>query len=294
MAHTTLKIDGFYDEKQVKTLTASVQELVPNNEVTADITAPAFTYQVVHDDGAENPRDWGSLDVMFCKHSRYALGDKYADDPYIEQNIYFLDDSDDEESGNKYRLVSDEYGILPVSMNVVYDLLQSHAYDLERQLEADPDNETLQSDAERAMDAYDYVRGMYDWPDETGVVERQDIALLFPIYLYDHSGITVSHSPFGCPWDSGQIGWHYMTKDVLEQEFGGDKQRAEDYMDAQLKVYNDYLRGDVWLFVIEDEEGNVVDSCSGFYGDEAVKDILQHVDPEHHEGLKQAWEKRYG
>ena len=27
-----------------------------------------------------------------------------------------------------------------------------------------------------------------------------------PVYLYDHSGVTISTSPFSCPWDSGFFG----------------------------------------------------------------------------------------
>lgn len=295
MAHTTLTIKGLYDKDRVETLVEAVLRTVPDHEVSVDITAPARFYRVEHDDHAENPREWDNDDVMFCQHRHYVLGDKDAADPYIEQRIYFLDDGSgaDEESGNKYRLVSDEYGILPVSMDRVYDLLQLHAFGLKRQLEADPDNASLRADAERAMSAFDYVSCMYDWPDETEDVLRPDIAICLPIYMYDHSGLTVSHNPFGCRWDSGQLGWHYMTKDVLEQVFDGDIQHAEAYMDAQIKIYDDYLEGDVWMFVIEDEEGEDVFSCRGFYGDNAIKSMLACITPEHHEGLKQAWENRY-
>lgn len=251
------------------------------------------TYKVVHDEDAENPRDWDNHDVMFCLHRRYTLGDKHADNPHVERHIYLLDDTEDGNDGNKYRLVSDDYGILPLSMDVVYDMLQAHAYDLKRQLEADPDNESLQADAARAKDAYEYIHDLYAWSEDADVVLRPDIAICLPIYMYDHSGVTISHAPFSCPWDSGQIGWHYMTKDVLEQEFGGDRQRAEAYMDAQLKIYDDYLTDNVWAFVILDGEGDMEDSCAGFYGDNAIDNMLEHVDPGHHEGLKRAWENRY-
>ena len=33
---------------------------------------------------------------------------------------------------------------------------------------------------------------------------KEYIAL--PVYLYDHGGITISTSPFSCPWDSGFFG----------------------------------------------------------------------------------------
>ena len=30
---------------------------------------------------------------------------------------------------------------------------------------------------------------------------------MLPVYLYDHSGITLKTSPFSCPWDSGMVGF---------------------------------------------------------------------------------------
>jgi hypothetical protein len=34
--------------------------------------------------------------------------------------------------------------------------------------------------------------------------------IVVPLYLYDHSGITMSTSPFSCPWDSGQVGYIWV------------------------------------------------------------------------------------
>ena len=41
-----------------------------------------------------------------------------------------------------------------------------------------------------------------------------------PLYLYDHRGITISTMPFNDHWDSGQVGWVYVTADDLRKEFG--------------------------------------------------------------------------
>ena len=34
------------------------------------------------------------------------------------------------------------------------------------------------------------------------LVQREDVIAL-PLYLYDHSGITMNTTGFSCPWDSG-------------------------------------------------------------------------------------------
>lgn len=88
------------------------------------------------------------------------------------------------------------------------------------------------------------------------------------LYLYDHSGITISLSPFSCPWDSGQVGFVIIRREKMLQEFGGRKftqslkNRALQIAEAEVKEYDQYLRGDVYGYKI-DEEG---DSCWGYYG----------------------------
>ena len=39
--------------------------------------------------------------------------------------------------------------------------------------------------------------------------------VILPLYLYDHSGISISTHSFNDPWDSGQIGWTYATPEEV-------------------------------------------------------------------------------
>ena len=48
----------------------------------------------------------------------------------------------------------------------------------------------------------------------------EDEVVALPLYLYDHSGITMNTSGFSCPWDSGQVGWIYCTKKRFREETG--------------------------------------------------------------------------
>ena len=90
-------------------------------------------------------------------------------------------------------------------------------------------------------------------------------AVLLPLYLYDHGGITINTKGFSCPWDSGQVGFIYLTKEDLKKEFGGDKQRAQQCLESEVEAYDQYLTGDVWGYRIFKGEEEV-DSCWGFYG----------------------------
>jgi hypothetical protein len=94
--------------------------------------------------------------------------------------------------------------------------------------------------------------------------------IVLPLYLYDHSGITISLSPFSCPWDSGQVGFVIIRREKMLQEFGAKKftkslkAKALKIAQGEVETYDQFLRGDVYGYQI-DEDG---DSCWGFYGQE--------------------------
>ena len=76
--------------------------------------------------------------------------------------------------------------------------------------------------------------------DEGGVV--------MPIYVYEHSGIAVSLGnghPFDCPWDSGCGGIAAIDKAALDDEFGGDRDKAISCLACEIQTLNEYLNGGV-------------------------------------------------
>ena len=95
---------------------------------------------------------------------------------------------------------------------------------------------------------------------------------ILPLYLYDHSGITMNTTGFSCPWDSGQVGWIYVTKEAVRKEWKVKRispklrKKAFKNLQGEVKTYNEYLTGQVYGYVIEDEEEEHIDSCWGFYG----------------------------
>lgn len=131
-------------------------------------------------------------------------------------------------------------------------------------------------------------------------VHRPEVIVVLPIYMYDHSGITISHTPFDCKWDSGLLGWHYMTLEAAEAGHPSLKhdrnmlvEWAEKCLKAELEDYDHYLRGNCWWFGIYDAEGEIVESCGGFIGDDYDEMCMHHYAPEHEAGLRAAWEKRH-
>ncbi len=120
-----------------------------------------------------------------------------------------------------------------------------------------------------------------------------DEYIALPIYLFDHSGITIRTYPFGCRWDSGKVGYIYMTKNQARKEYKWKRitvkrrEKLLQYLEGEVDVYDQYLRGEVYGFVIEDKEGEHIDSCWGFYGtDWNNNGIKEHIPEELHEQLE--------
>jgi len=135
--------------------------------------------------------------------------------------------------------------------------------------------------------------------------------VILPLYLYDHSGITMSVSPFSCPWDSGQVGYIYCTKEAAKKNWGiknggrvwdhvvyprnkKNKENSltgmtlrectEKNLKGEVKTYDHFITGNVFSFELQtkDAEGEWEDkdSCGGFYGDDHVESGLIDYLPE--------------
>lgn len=108
--------------------------------------------------------------------------------------------------------------------------------------------------------------------------EQGDNIIKLPVYMYDHSGQTISTHPFSCPWDSGQLGYVWISKEKALEEFrtrrvGRTQRRFTAQMraktlkmlEATITVMNQWLTGDVYGWAVE-KDGEVLDSCWGYYG----------------------------
>jgi len=109
------------------------------------------------------------------------------------------------------------------------------------------------------------------WRDEEllSLLKRKDVYWL-PLYLYDHSGITMSTGSFSCPWDSGQVGYIYMERSEYLKNWNkkkADKKKIYEILKAEVETYDNYLTGEVYGYIVEDENGDNVDSCWSYFGD---------------------------
>lgn len=96
--------------------------------------------------------------------------------------------------------------------------------------------------------------------------ERGEPWAVFPLYMFDHGNTVYECSengnPFSCPWDSGRVGIIALKKSDV-----GDPKTYKPYL-AQAQqtcaIYTAWANGEVYGYVVDNAEGDNVDSCWGY------------------------------
>ena len=126
----------------------------------------------------------------------------------------------------------------------------------------------------------------HDFEDSTNFRKwaKENKAFYLPLYLFEHGGLSISASGFSyCDpdgWDWGQIGWIYITEEKIRNEFNWKKltakrmEQIESYLLNEVEIYNNYLNGNVYGYIIERNEKSF-DSCWGYYGDPEESGLLE-------------------
>jgi len=118
-----------------------------------------------------------------------------------------------------------------------------------------------------------------DFEDASGELDKefQRQNLVVPLYLYRHSGDVISagrfaaNSPCNCPWDSGCMGFAFVSREKVKQEFGVKRltksvlAKANVRLRQEVEVMNMYLAGEVYGIEVIDMVTDRHDSCWGFY-----------------------------
>lgn len=117
-------------------------------------------------------------------------------------------------------------------------------------------------------DDHDYDHRDYNgWDEmEEAIIKNEKPIVILPLYLYDHSGITMNTTGFSCQWDSGQVGFIFVTAESCEN-IGLDPEAPEELrkqLIGEVKTYDDFISGNVYGYLIEHEL--LDDSCTGFFG----------------------------
>lgn len=194
------------------------------------------------DDDAETSREWDNLGHMVCWHSRYNLGDEQRRDEvedFMKELACQVDETAEArieywENGNGWKMLENKYGTENYSKKACE---MSEGY--------------VQAIIEKALEK----------------------VVMLPLYLYDHSGITMKTSSFNDRWDSGQVGFIYITYEKIKEEFKTSRVtramhiKMQEYLKGEVETYDMYLTGNVHGYMIRKPEGDWQGGCWGFFGD---------------------------
>lgn len=197
--------------------------------------------------------------------------DMYADDPFFEDEYY---DFFKIIAFHKRYSIGYDHGY-----KTPEDYLRSLLEDLYTEEYIDKTFDKLRS--KHKKDSYLYVY----YEDIIYTFKKlSDKYIFFDLYFLDHGVFYVSLHSFNDPWDSGMLGWVVVDKEKMK-EFGIQKKDLEKEIESALEIYNAYLNGNVYAFVLKEKvpvlsdkqehrglyAEYVVDSIYGIYGIEELK-----------------------
>lgn len=145
-------------------------------------------------------------------------------------------------------------------------------------------------------DEHDHSSDEFDSWDEfkQHLIDKHDAFVVKPLYMYEHSGMTINTTGFSCNWDSGQVGWVFVTKKEAEAN-GWDEKRCEDVIVEDVAYYDRYVSGEpAYRFNVSGPD--LDDDCGGFDSeDDAIESAKGTIDAflHHLEGAGITAESKY-
>ncbi len=230
---------------------------------------------IEQDDEPLDPRyDWdGQIGKMMCWHRDYRLGD-YKDNDYND-NEDFLNNLIRENVEDKSIINYIKAKKASNGLELRYD-----RHEQMWQLWGTYYWFPLGTSREAKFDVIEEYESL-DWlvddmiealpqKDKWYLLEKHANIVYLPLYLYDHSGITMSTGSFGDRWDSGQVGYIYTDKKTIIDcgDCGGKirnekgnyvkitdknwKKAAYQCMQGEVEEYDMYLTGEVYGVITEE------------------------------------------
>ncbi len=128
--------------------------------------------------------------------------------------------------------------------------------------------QVVKSTSEEANDQEHHMKLIKKGIKEGG----EKVLAIYPVVKYEHGGVSYSlGSKHG--FDFSNNGFYIIT-DKTQKETGTSKKDFEKVINQEIDVYNSWANGEVYGYCLTDENGENLDSCSGFYSIDDIKDHL--------------------
>lgn len=236
-----------------------------------------LTINVYYDESPTNPRDWGNVATFVCEHRNYNLGD--------EQSI--------QDVVNKlYSSYVSSKAVIDYFVKTRNAKLKvgeegdgcDHYYEYEIKVCGEMCKQYICADSSMSEDEIaGEMEDELDLCEKLQLIEESGEVVMLPISMYEHSGITLwlgsKWSHYDAQWDCSSIGFAYVEKSTAKEEGMLDPGEEYDHdwkkwayamMEAEMKTYDQYVRGEVYGYMVEDEDGEkasdaLLSGCWGYY-----------------------------
>ena len=130
------------------------------------------------------------------------------------------------------------------------------------------------------------------------IAEYGEMAIIEPLSLFDHSGISISIG-VKSGWDCGQVGFVFVTKEQVRKEYGVKRitkatlAKAQALLRSEIKEYDNYLTGEVYLVLCQDREEFEIDLCyvNGYdYAEKEAQLMLDNAEVNFAKQAKKDWD----
>ena len=211
-----------------------------------------FSIKIFYDNDAQSPEDWKDENVFLVGYHR----DFTVDRGQRELITIFNEEEFKKDNGYHGRVYADGYGWKSYEEAKEQGLINKevrrgqYVPGISRGLVQSIANDGKFEDGSINDEAKDYLKKFH----------------VFGLEAYIHSGVVLALSREGNfpdrQWDVSQLGLVFVAKTEART-----RAKARKIALGLIETWNDYLAGRVYGFEIENNQGEAIDSCWGFYGD---------------------------
>ena len=243
-----------------------------------------YQINIYYDEVPQSPREWDNVATFVCNHRRYDLGDRQDMDDCIDELF------------DKHVNAKDVVAYFIKSRNARWVRNGTEDYDgpYDKYLEWNDGKDYFGVDDNTPDEdlAYNYINDELTNGEKLMLVEESGNVAILPISMYDHSGITLwlgsTQGHVDARWDCSSVGFAYIEKSKAEEEMPQHtqlpdidntdwKEWAYEMMEGEMHTYDQYVRGNVYGWVVENGEDDFEDSCWGYIGDDEISRMIEEA-----------------